>query len=80
MIPTLPHNKSSVMGEFLPYPCTGAEFIAKNQKSQSSSEKAKQLPDQNLDVMPSTHSLSPCPRKKTYHTFKYLLTHMEEAD
>lgn len=43
-------------------------------------EKEKQLPDQNLNVMPSPHCLSPCPRKKTYCTFKYLLTHMEGAD
>lgn len=28
----------------------------------------------------TVYSLSPCPRRKTYHTFKHLLTHVAEAD
>lgn len=49
-------------------------------KNLRAAQKAKQLPDQNLNIMPSPHSLSPWPRRKTYQTFKYLLTHMEETD
>lgn len=33
-----------------------------------------------LCIPHTVHSLSPCPRRKTYHTFKHLRTHVAEAD